>query len=83
MHPQAVPLPDPLPPPVPPAARQAYSACEQGEDASAVLGPIVRARALEGLVPAKALEHPDPKQALRVRAGGCVRGACALSCVRL
>ncbi|KAF5828041.1 hypothetical protein DUNSADRAFT_18295 [Dunaliella salina] len=44
---------------------KAYSACEVGEDQVAVLSPIIKARNLGHLVPTKALEHPDPKQALR------------------
>eukprot|EP00967_Tisochrysis_lutea_P097102 scaffold142524_cov17-Tisochrysis_lutea.AAC.1 len=53
---------------------QAYSACEVGEDQVAVLSPIIKARSLGHLVPTKALEHPDPKQALRVRGDiVCVR----------
>lgn len=42
---------------------------EAGEDVQAVLGPIIKARNLGHLVPSRALEHPDPKQALKV--GGC------------
>ncbi|GLC55413.1 hypothetical protein PLESTB_000984700 [Pleodorina starrii] len=44
---------------------KAYSVCDPGEDVGGVLGAIVRSRGLGGLVPHKALEHPDPRQALR------------------
>ncbi|EFJ51620.1 hypothetical protein VOLCADRAFT_56931, partial [Volvox carteri f. nagariensis] len=44
---------------------KAYSVCDPGEDVGGVLGAIVRSRGLGGLVPTKALEHPDPRQALR------------------
>ncbi|KAG2498450.1 hypothetical protein HYH03_003706 [Edaphochlamys debaryana] len=44
---------------------KAYSVCDPGEDVAGVLGAIVRSRGLGPLVPAKALEHPEPKQALR------------------
>ena len=49
---------------------QAYSVCDPGEDVVGVLTQIAKARGLLGtrLAP-RALEHPDPKQALRV--GGC------------
>ncbi|GIL67389.1 hypothetical protein Vafri_20793, partial [Volvox africanus] len=44
---------------------KAYSVCDPGEDVGGVLGAIVRSRGLGALVPNKALEHPDPRQALR------------------
>jgi len=44
---------------------RAYSACEPGADVAGVLGQIVKSRGLGGQVPARALEHPEPKQALR------------------
>ena len=58
---------------------QAYSACEPGEDAGAVLAPIVKARNLSHMVPTKVLEHPDTKQALRV----CVDACSLYAAVRL
>ncbi|KAG2439846.1 hypothetical protein HYH02_010478 [Chlamydomonas schloesseri] len=44
---------------------KAYTVCDAGEDVAGVLGAIVRSRGLGPLVPAKALEHGDPRQALR------------------
>lgn len=45
---------------------QAYTALDAGEDVAGVLGPIVKSRGLGGMVPAKALEQSDARQALRV-----------------
>ncbi|GFR43096.1 hypothetical protein Agub_g3927, partial [Astrephomene gubernaculifera] len=44
---------------------KAYSVCDAGEDVAGVLGPIVRSRGLGPLLAPRALEHPDPRQALR------------------
>lgn len=45
---------------------KAYSACEHGAtDAQAMLSQIVKSRGLGSLVPPRALEHSDPRQALR------------------
>ena len=43
---------------------QAYSACEQGADHGAVLGRMVAGLGLAG-IPQRALQHPDPRAALR------------------
>lgn len=50
--------------------------CDPGEDVVGVLGQIVKARSLGRQVPQKALEHPEPKQALRV---SCWRLPCLLT----
>ncbi len=50
-------------------APQAYTVCDPGEDVAWTLGAIVRSRGLGAQVPAKALEHSDPRQALRVGVG--------------
>lgn len=52
------------------ATLQAYTVCDAGEDVAGTLGAIVRSRGLSHLVPPKALEHGDPRQALRVRGAG-------------
>ncbi|KIY98160.1 hypothetical protein MNEG_9798, partial [Monoraphidium neglectum] len=46
---------------------KAYGACGAagGAEAAALLAPIVKGRGLAARVPAKALEAPDPRQALR------------------
>ncbi|PNW73585.1 hypothetical protein CHLRE_13g564950v5 [Chlamydomonas reinhardtii] len=44
---------------------KAYTVCDAGEDVAGTLGAIVRSRGLSHLVPPKALEHGDPRQALR------------------
>ncbi|KAG2443951.1 hypothetical protein HXX76_002290 [Chlamydomonas incerta] len=44
---------------------KAYTVCDAGEDVAGTLGAIVRSRGLGHLVPPKALEHGDPRQALR------------------
>lgn len=60
-------------PPLSTAALQAYTVLD-GEDVGAVLSAIVKGRGLGVLVAPRALEHPVPKEALRVRGKKVVKG---------
>eukprot|EP00798_Chlamydomonas_sp_ICE-L_P013599 gene13599-19472_t len=48
---------------------KAYSVCTDKEDVGTVLGQIVKSRGLGQQVTARALEHPEPRQALRAVLG--------------
>lgn len=50
--------------PCPHLLMQAYSACEQGADHTAILGRMVQGLGLAGMTP-RMLAHPDPRVALR------------------